>query len=198
MKNNHKSEKNILYKKKLRKEIQKKRDSIPIADRKKKSRIIAEKFCDTAYYTDSNNILIYYPFRSEIDVTFIIRQALKDSKNIIFPRIYKQELKLFYVINLSKQLEKCAYGIMEPIPRLCKSAKPADIDLAIVPGVVFDKNLNRIGYGGGFYDKFLPLIPKEIKKIALCFDIQIVGHIPVLEHDIKIDLLITESKIYNH
>jgi len=86
---------------------------------------------------------------------------------------------------------------MEPIPRLCKSAGPSDIYLAIVPGVGFDKNLNRIGYGGGFYDKLLLLIPEEIKKIALCFNIQIVDRVPISEHDIKIDLLITESKIYN-
>lgn len=197
MKNNHESEKNISYKKKLREEIQSKRDSIPITDREKKSRLIANKFFDTAYYAGSNNILVYYPFRSEIDVRFIIRQALKDSKNIIFPKIYKKELKLFYVSNPSKQLEKGSYGIMEPIPRLCKSAGPSDIDLAIVPGVGFDKNLNRIGYGGGFYDKLLLLIPEEIKKIALCFNIQIVDRVPISEHDIKIDLLITESKIYN-
>jgi len=58
--------------------------------------------------------------------------------------------------------------------------------------------LNRLGYGGGFYDRLLPLIPAGVKKIALCFDIQVVDSIPVLEHDIKVDLLITDISTYHH
>ena len=68
--------------------------------------------------------------------------------------------------------------------------------LAVIPGLGFDKSLNRLGYGGGFYDRILTHIPEEIKKIAFCFDIQVVEKIPVMEHDIKIDVLITESRIY--
>ena len=197
MKNDNESVRNNLFKKKLRRKIQNKRNNLPIWDRKKRSKIIAEKFFNTAYYINSNNILIYYPFRSEIEVTIIIRQALKNKKNIILPRVHNQELKLFYVDNLKKQLERGAHGIMEPTTNLCRPAKISDIDLVIIPGVVFDKNLNRLGYGGGFYDRLLPLIPAGVKKIALCFDIQVVDSIPVSEHDIKVDLLITDTSIYH-
>lgn len=197
MRNNNKFKQTGFFKKKLRKKIQNKRNSLPVRDRKKRSKIIAEKFFSTVYYNDSNNILIYYPFRSEIDVTIIIRQALENKKNIILPGVHNQELKLFYVDNLKKQLEMGAYGIMEPTIGLCRAAKISDIDLVIVPGVVFDKNLNRLGYGGGFYDRLLPLIPAGVKKIALCFDIQVVESIPVSEHDIKVDLLITDTSIYH-
>ncbi len=185
-------------KNKLRIKIQNKRDNLSILNRKKRSKIIAEKFVSTVYYNDSNNILIYYPFRSEIDVTIIISQALKNKKNIILPRVHNHNLKLFYVDNLKKQLERSTHGIMEPIAGLCRPTKISDIDLAIVPGVVFDKNLNRLGYSGGFYDRLLPLIPAGVKKIALCFDIQVVDSIPVLEHDIKVDLLITDISTYHH
>lgn len=197
MKNDNESVRNNLLKKELRKKIQNKRNNLPIWDRKKRSRIIAEKFVSTAYYINSNNILIYYPFRSEIDVTIIIRQALKNKKNIILPRVHDRKLKLFYIDNLKKQLEIGAYGIMEPTTGLCRAAKISSIDLVIVPGLVFDKNLNRLGYGGGFYDRLLPLIPAGVKKIALCFDIQVVDSIPVSEHDIKVDLLITDTNIYH-
>jgi len=197
MKNDNESERTSLFKRDIRKRIQNKRNSLPIWGRKKRSKIIAEKFFNTAYYNNSNNILIFYPFRSEIDVTIIIRQALENKKNIILPRIHDQELKLFYVDNLKKQLERGAYGIMEPTPGLCRPVKISDIDLVIVPGVVFDKNLNRLGYGGGYYDKLLPHIPEGVKKIALCFDIQVVDSIPVSEHDIKVDILITDTKIYH-
>ncbi|MBA7509166.1 putative protein YqgN [subsurface metagenome] len=197
MKNDNESVRNNLLKKELRKKIQNKRNNLPIWDRKKRSKIIAEKFFNTAYYINSNNILIYYPFRSEIDVTIIIRQALKNKKNIILPRVHDRKLKLFYIDNLKKQLEIGAYGIMEPTTGLCRVAKISGIDLVIVPGLVFDKNLNRLGYGGGFYDRLLPLIPAGVKKIALCFDIQVVESIPVSEHDIKVDLLITDTNIYH-
>jgi len=197
MKNDNESVRNNLLKKELRRKIQNKRNNLPIWDRKKRSKIIAEKFVNTAYYINSNNILIYYPFRSEIEVTIIIRQALKNKKNIILPRVHDRKLKLFYIDNLKKQLEIGAYGIMEPTPGLCRAAKISGIDLVIVPGLVFDKNLNRLGYGGGFYDRLLPLIPVGVKKIALCFDIQVVDSIPVSEHDIKVDLLITDTNIYH-
>ena len=198
MKNKNKLKKIRFPKKKLRIKIQNKRDNLSILNRKKRSKIIAEKFFNTVYYNDSNNILIYYPFRSEIDVTIIISQALENKKNIILPRVHNHNLKLFYVDNLKKQLERSAQGIMEPIAGLCRLAKISDIDLVIVPGVVFDKNLNRLGYGEGFYDRLLPLIPARVKKIALCFDIQVVDSIPVSEHDIKVDLLITDISTYHH
>ena len=198
MKNDNESEKTSLFKSDIRKRIQNKRNSLPIRDRNKRSKIIAEKFFGTAYYNNSNKILIFYPFRSEIDVTIIIRQALENKKNIILPRIHGQELKLFYVDNLKKQLERGAYGIMEPATDLCRPAKISDIDLVVVPGISFDKNLNRLGYGGGYYDRLLLCIPEGVKKIALCFDIQVVDSIPVSEHDIKVDILITDTKIYHH
>jgi len=113
------------------------------------------------------------------------------------PRVHNYKLKLFFVENPSKQLEKGAYSIMEPISRLCKPAKIYDVDLVVIPGVSFDKNLNRLGYGGGYYDKILQSIPEKIKKIALCFNIQLVSKIPVMDHDIRADILITETKIYH-
>src|SRR4030042_2910575 len=197
MKNNNKLKQTISYKEKLRKKIQNRRDNLQVQYRKKRSKIISEKFFNTVYYINSNNILIYYPFRSEVDVTIIIKKALKNKKNIILPRVDKHNLNLFYVNDLKKQREKGTYGIMEPAIGLCRPADISDIDLAVVPGVGFDKKLNRLGYGGGFYDKLLLYIPEGVKKIALCFDIQIVNSIPALEKDIKVDCIITDTEIYH-
>ena len=196
MKSNQEASTTFLLKRKLRKEIREKRDSIKITDRKKISKIIAEKFFKTGFYTGSDKILAYYPFGSEIDTAIIIRRALKNNKKIILPKVYGRELKLYYVNKLSEQLEKGKYGILEPISSLCRPAGVKDIDLAVIPGLGFDKDLNRLGYGKGFFDRFLRLLPEEVKKIALCFDVQVIGNIPVSEYDIKIDLLITESRTY--
>jgi 5-formyltetrahydrofolate cyclo-ligase len=197
MKNNREPQITAALKDKLRKEIREKRDKIKISDRKNKSEIIAGKFFLTDYYTKSYNILAYYPFGSEIDTTLVILRALENKKRIILPRVFDRKLKLYFLEKIPEQLEKSKYGIMEPIPRCCRPAKIKDIDLAVIPGLGFDKNLNRLGYGGGFYDRILIHIPEEIIKIAFCFDIQVVEKIPVTEHDIKIDVLITESKIYS-
>ncbi len=185
-------------KKKLRKAVQDRRDGLSLIERKKRSKIIAEKFFLTEDYRNSNNILLYYPFRSEIDTTMIIGKALRDGKKVILPRVGEEGLDLFFIANISDQLEKGSYGIMEPIPESCSGAKITDIDLIIVPGVSFDKKLNRLGYGGGFYDRLLQKISKKVKRISLSFELQVTENIPVSEHDAGIDLLITESNIYYH
>jgi len=183
-------------KKQLRKYIQDKRDNLSLGLRKKKNKEITQKFLKTTDYLNSKNIFIYYPFRSETDTTIIIKKALKESKNIILPRVEGTLVNLYFVNDVHTQLQEGSYKIIEPIPSSCTKAHVSDINLAIVPGVAFDRNLNRLGYGGGFYDKILRNLPQSIKKIALSFDIQIVPNIPVLDHDIKIDIIITESKIY--
>jgi len=183
-------------KKQLRKYIQDKRDNLSLGLRKKKNKEITQKFLKTTDYLNSKNIFIYYPFRSETDTTIIIKKALKESKNIILPRVEGTLVNLYFVNDVHTQLQEGSYKIIEPIPSSCTKAHVSDINLAIVPGVAFDRNLNRLGYGGGFYDKILRNLPQSIKKIALSFDIQIVPNIPVLDYDIKIDIIITESKIY--
>jgi len=154
-------------KKQLRKYIQNKRDNLALGLRKKKSKEIALKFLKTTDYLNSKNIFIFYPFRSEIDTTIIIKKALKESKNIILPRVEGTLLNLYFINDVHTQLQEGSYKIMEPIPSSCSRAHVSDINLAIVPGVAFDKNLNRLGYGGGFYDKILRNLPQNIKKLHL-------------------------------
>lgn len=197
MKSDNEFDNTGLLKKNFRKIIQERRDNLLIPYRKKASRAIAEKFFNTVFYINSNSIFIYYPFRSEVDTTIIIKKALKDGKNIILPRVNGHRLELFYIDNPKKQLKKGVYDIMEPNAVLCRKARISDIDLAIVPGVGFDKNLNRLGYGGGFYDKLLLCIPDGVKKIAFCFETQIIDRIPMSKDDIKVNLLITNTGIYH-
>jgi len=182
----------LIDKKWLREKIQTLRDSLPLEERQEKSRAVAERFFRSRYYKDSETILAYYPFRSEIDTTIIINRAIADKKKIILPRVKKNRLNLYYVHHLLSQLETGSYGIMEPIEEKCIPAQLAEIDLVIVPGVAFDRDLNRLGYGGGFYDRLLCRLGTEVKKVALCFNLQLVPRIPISEHDMKVDVIITE------
>jgi 5-formyltetrahydrofolate cyclo-ligase len=182
-------------KRKIRSGIQKKRDSLSKSLRQEKSHLIASRFIGLRQYKMSSHILAYYPFRSEIDTRIIIREAIGQGKKIALPRVGKKGLELFYINNLEKDLEPGSYDIMEPIPSRCESAELSRIDLVIVPGVGFDREHNRLGYGGGFYDRLLTAISGNVPRIALSFDLQIVDKIPVSEHDLKIDILITETLI---
>jgi 5-formyltetrahydrofolate cyclo-ligase len=183
-------------KKLLRKKIQSVRDRLSEAESAEKSRIITGKFLDSDEYKKATNILLYFPFRSEIDTTLVIKEALEEGKRIILPKVKEKTLKLYFVTDPSTQLKKGSYEIMEPIDSVCLPAEPGQIELAVIPGVCFDKNLNRMGYGGGFYDRIIPLIPENAKKIALCFDLQMVEEVPVSGYDKKIDRIITESAVY--
>lgn len=192
---NSPGEKSIISSKKaLRKSIQDKRDHLADDLWYEKSAVIAKKFLELKQYKESKNILAYFPFRSELDTKMIISKALKQGKNIILPRVNKNRLDLYHINDLANDLARGCYDIMEPVVSKCKKADPSRIDLAIVPGVGFDVKMNRLGYGGGFYDRLLGEIPPQAPKIALAFDLQIVATVPVSDHDLKVDALITEYR----
>lgn len=184
-------------KKSLRRIIQDKRNLLTAEIRAEKSKAAVKSFLSAQDYLKSKTIFIYYPFRSELDTTLIIKKAISDGKKIILPRVSGNKLDLYYIEDAERQLKKGSYGIMEPVPILCKSARISDIDLAVVPGVCFDKNFNRLGYGGGYYDKLLHLLPENVKKIAICFEMQVLPEIPAFDYDIKVDTIVTESNIYS-
>ncbi len=195
MKNNHSGWDIQSVKSSIRKDIQDNRDSLDKISRQEKSLLIAGRLMGLDKYRDSSNILAYYPFRSEIDTSIIIKDALGCGKKVALPRVGTEGLDLYYIKDLSKDLEPGSYDIMEPIPSRCRPAEPGKMDMVIVPGVGFDRKHNRLGYGGGFYDRLLAGIPRSIPRIALAFDLQVLDEIPVSGHDLKIDILITESQI---
>jgi 5-formyltetrahydrofolate cyclo-ligase len=195
MKSNNSSKEIKELKIKIRSGIQERRDRLDKSIRQAKSRLIANRLMGLSQYGESSNILAYYPFRSEIDTRIIIRDALARGKRIALPRVGEEGLDLFYIKDLEKDLESGSYDIMEPIPCRCEKAEPSQINMAIIPGVGFDREHNRLGYGGGFYDRLLNSIPERAPRIAVAFDLQVIDKVPVSGHDLKIDLLITESLI---
>ena len=120
---------------------------------------------------------------------------MRQQKKILLPRVNGKDLDLYYIKDLSKDLVPGSFGIMEPIAAECIPASYKDIDLVLIPGVAFDRQMNRLGYGGGFYDKLLKILPADLPGIAIAFDLQIVDSIPVMAHDRKIDIIVTETEI---
>ena len=134
----------------------------------------------------------YYPCNYEIDDLEILNFLKKKKIKISFPIIKKKNQMHFYEHSINQPFEINKYGILEPI-----SSKKIYPDLLFVPLVAFDKNLNRLGYGGGFYDRYIEKIEnfKKILKIGLAFSYQEIKKIPTSKYDKKLDYIITEKEI---
>jgi 5-formyltetrahydrofolate cyclo-ligase len=183
-------------KKKIRVKIKNLLDSLSVQTHKLKSRIITDALLKSDEYREAETIFIYYPFRKEIDTREIIKDALAKNKKIALPKVSGSEIKIFFITGVKKDLKPGSFDILEPDISRCQEADLKNIDLVIVPGLCFDLNFNRLGYGGGFYDRILEKLDKKVKKIALAFDLQIFNNVPACSHDKKVDIIITESNIY--
>ena len=151
------------------------------------STIIVSKIIDLDIYKKAKAIAIYKSLDSEVNTNDLIIESLK-SKVVLLPRIVNNEI-VFIEINKNTEYIKSRIGVLEPIGNVYDGS----IDLIIVPGISFDKELNRLGFGMGYYDKYLS--KKNIYKIGICFDNQVIDLLPTDDNDIKMDLVITEKKI---
>lgn len=181
-------------KKVLRNKILEIRDSLNNNEKELMDNKIFNELINTDLYKRSINIFIYISFSNEINTRNIIEKAFKDKKNVFIPKVYKDD-KLMKAIKLNSidELKKNSMGILEPIDD-SNYIEKENIDLIVVPGVVFDKECNRIGYGGGYYDRYLKDIKSKKNKIVLAYDLQIVDKIESEVHDIKVDYIITNTR----
>ena len=173
----------------LRKHLLEKRDAISDEFRNISSSKIYQNLKQVDSYINSHNIACYFSIGSEIDTYDIMLGILEQGKNMLLPKIVDNNLEFYVVPNLEK-LEKGAFDIMEPKDS-CKKAEK--IDCVLVPTIGISKSGDRLGYGRGYYDKFLS--STGAVKISLTYSKQIVKSIPSESHDIKIDLIITEDEI---
>ena len=187
-------------KKALRKEILTKRSILDAVEKEEKDRKILDRFYDSNYYREAKNIFIYISYDSEINTKGIINKALTDNKKIYVPRTeFKTRLMDAVEITSLDNLIESEYGILEPSveePHI----DPNEIDLIVVPGVAFDRNGGRMGYGAGFYDRYFKKINednmKKVIKLALAYDFQILEKIPMNEQDVPVNYIITEKEFY--
>lgn len=152
-------------------------------------------------YKQAKCILSYVSYKSEVDTKKILEMAWKDGKTVAVPKVLeKNGIMEFYEIQSLQELQTGYQGIEEPdITDKCpiNPEKMQEKVCMIMPGAAFDSQCNRIGYGGGFYDRYLNKHPKVMETIALCYEIQLVEHIPAEVLDVKPDRIITEQRIIN-
>jgi len=144
-------------------------------------------------FKNANCILAYFSKDSEVPTLKLIEKLLQEKKIVCLPRTdFESKLLIPRRINSFSDLSKNKFGVYEPKPE-CLEVEPSKIDLAIVPGIVFDRNGYRLGYGYGFYDRFLS--NKNFFKIGLAFSFQIIEQLPFEEHDVRLDCIVSEKEI---
>ncbi len=172
----------------LRKHFLSLRDGI--SDRAKKSKQITEHSLAIVAEENPSVIYAYAAFRNEPETEMLIRALLSMGKTVALPKCGKNGVMEFYRIKDLSDLSLGAYGILEPPEE--ELLQPSEAELVLVPGAAFDKNGYRIGYGGGYYDRYLPKA-KSAKALGICFSDCLTYNLPHGEFDCKMDGIITEK-----
>lgn len=147
---------------------------------------LAEQFLQTDAYRQAKTLYGYLPYNQEVRTVPILEQALRDGKRVAVPKVYGDTMKFIYMNDLSAvEIGYC--NIPEPIADGPIGDDPTA--LVLMPGLAFDKAGNRMGYGGGYYDKFLSEEPNH-PTVALCYQFQMVDKIPTDSYDIPVDLVL--------
>lgn len=185
-------------KKALRKHIIQKRLSLSDAERSYASKTVFQLLISLESVTQATTVSSFVTFGAEIQTDAINHWLLEHKKRLVLPYISPVEKKMtFHEVHTLEELVLNDFGILEPVPTLHTEVAISEIDCVITPGVAFDNQGYRLGYGGGFYDRFFSLIEKTIPKIGIAFDCQLVESLPVASYDMPINLLITEKGIHH-
>lgn len=173
-------------KKELRRSIRERKRAMTEEEIVSRSEKLGVLFAQSEAYKNAKTIYGYLPYNQEVRTVPMLEQALKDGKKVAVPKVYGDEMKFLYLDNLTK-VSKGYAGIPEPIA----DGPVADDETALVlmPGLAFDPQGHRIGYGGGFYDKFLAAEPNH-PTLALCYEFQLLPELDTEEHDIPVDTVL--------
>jgi len=170
----------------LRKQIREQKRNMTQSQIIDKSKKLAELFLACKAYQQAKTVYGYLPYNQEVRTVAMLEQALKDGKKVAVPKVYGDTMRFIYMEDFSKT-EKSSFGIPEPI-----ADGPVAEDktaLVLMPGLAFTKNGDRMGYGGGYYDRFLSDEPDH-PTVALCYDFQVVDTLPTEEYDIPVDAVL--------
>ena len=180
-------------KKLLRQEYLKIRKAIQ--DKPQKSLEIAKRVIADDWYKDAKTVAIYKSLPSEVDTSYIISCALSSGKRVVLPKVFGSDMR-FFEISEKEELIKSSFGVLEPAGEDSRYVPLSRIDLVLVPGLCFDKCKNRLGFGRGYYDRYLR--GAGVKTIGLCFCSQLAPDniIPTDMYDVKMQKIITENEIY--
>ncbi len=181
-------------KKEIRAEVKRRRAEADKAKLHEDSLRIKERFTALDAYQEAGILLAYVDAKREVETRLLMEQAWKDGKKVAAPRVDGDGIMHYYYLDSLDDVEPGSFGILEPKKEcpLCQ----AEEGLLLMPGVAFDESCHRVGYGGGYYDRYLERHPGLV-HIALAFEFQVFKEVPFEEHDVLPQMIVTERRILN-
>lgn len=180
-------------KQELRQAIRTQKRSMTQEEISEKSKKIFEKLEQLAVWKDTECIFAYVSYNQEVETRSRLEAWIKEGKRVALPKVIGEEMQ-FYFIEDMKQLESGYQGILEPKSSACANGASG---IMLMPGLAFDQEYHRLGYGGGFYDRYLNRYHQsQLYKIALAYQFQIVEKVPTEAFDYLVDRIITEENIF--
>ena len=183
----------------LRKEMLEKRSSLSEDFVRQASASMTQAIFTSYEWKKAGTIMLYCDYKNEPQTEDLIRAALAEEKTVVLPYTDPDFKIIPYILPAfdDRYFRVSPLGIREPNPETCEAAAPAKLDLILFPGVVFDINGNRIGFGKGCYDRFFAELSRDIPRWALAYDFQILDRIPAEKTDIPASAFVTETGIRN-
>jgi len=185
--------------KKLKKQKLHLRDALSEEQQQQYSYCITEQLLQLDLFQEAVTVFVYVDFRSEVKTRSLIRQMQRLGKKVVVPVTLLQERDLLpvQITSLEDDLAPGYASILEPVEaiRSTNCVSPESIDIIVLPGSVFDEHGGRMGYGGGFYDRFVSGRAPQALRIGLCYELQVVPEAPLQDHDEHMDVIVTEERI---
>lgn len=158
-----------------------------------RSEIIMDSVCRLDEFKKSDNILVYVDYNNEVETKNFIEYCIRLGKSVYVPKVYGGTLMKFHKIDSLALLNSGKYGILEPVNEYCDNWD--DIKgLMVMPGLAFGRDFGRVGYGKGFYDRYLSA-HNGIYTVAVCFDFQLIDKIDIDDYDYRPDVIVTDSEV---
>ena len=186
-----------MNKSEIRKETLQARLALTGQEVAEKSANILKRLLALEEYRRAAVLMTYVDFRNEVQTDGLIRESLARGKRVAVPLTDSRDRRLIpsLLLNFPEDLAPGAWGILEPAPGRLRPVEPAAIDLVVAPGVAFDEQGNRLGYGGGYYDRFLPQTRPDCFRVAPAFELQIRPEITPDPYDCPVHCLVTEERV---
>ncbi len=186
-------------KKRVRNLVLARRGALTERERQEKSLHIEKQVLTLPEYEKAQTVMLFLNFRDEVETTALAEETLTRGKQLVLPRCAPQGILIPALIrDLDQDIKPGTWGIREPRLQGLREADPWAIDLVIVPGAAFDGQGNRLGYGGGYYDRFFGRLRPEVLRVAIAFATQVLPEVPVDPHDQKMSILVTEEGVHRY
>lgn len=169
------------------------RDAIPYSDVLSAAVSVREHVRAWQPFRDASCVCGYVAVRSEMSTAGIILRAMESGKTVIIPKVFGDALRFFRIRSLTDDLERGSFGLLEPREG-CEEVDVSRAGVCLIPGVAFDERGNRLGYGKGFYDRFLRTLPPSVPTLGLAYDCQVFKRLPAESSDVPVRFVVTPSR----